>query len=145
MKTERAAGAVIFYGDKKNPRYLLLKHARKNLAPKAYWNFPKGHMERGETPREAAEREIEEETGIRDVEFVRGFWERERYLYLHEGKKVSKSVVWFLARSREKKIALSNEHIGAVWLSYAKAYKKVFYPGTKRILKKAHRFLARTK
>ncbi len=145
MPAQRAAGAVIFYGNRKSPRYLLLKHARKNLAPKEYWNFPKGHIERGETPREAAEREIREETGLRDLEFLSGFREIERYGYAHDGKNVSKSVVWFLARAKKKRITLSGEHAGAVWLSYEKAYRKVFYLGTKLLLKKTRKFLARTK
>jgi bis(5'-nucleosidyl)-tetraphosphatase len=145
MMTQRTAGAVIFYGDTKSPQYLLLKHARKNLEPKEYWNFPKGHIERGETPREAAEREILEETGLHDLQFIRGFRETERYAYVQKGKRVSKSVVWFLARSKNKGITISSEHIGSAWLSYEKAYKKVFYPGTKVLLKKAHKFLAKIK
>lgn len=141
MKVERAAGAVIWYGDKKKPKYLLLKHVRRDLEPKEYWNFPKGHIEKKETPQEAARREIMEETGLCDIEFIAGFRETERYGYMQKDKKVSKSVVWFLALSREKKITLSDEHIGAAWLLYDQARKRVFYPGTKLLLKKAHRFV----
>lgn len=143
MPTERAAGAVIFYKDKEEPKYLLLKHARKHLEPKEYWNFPKGHIEKEETPHEAAEREIGEETGLHDLGFIPGFRETEQYGYRQKGERVSKSVVWFLVRTKEKKITLSREHTDAAWLSYKEAYKKVFYPGTKLLLKKAHRFLAR--
>ena len=32
-----------------------------------YWTFPKGHAEEGETPQEAAVRELHEETGLRAV------------------------------------------------------------------------------
>ncbi len=143
MSTQRAAGAVIFYGNRKSPRYLLLKHIRKNLEPKEYWNFPKGHIEKGETPRETAEREIREETGLSDQDFITGFRETERYAYTQRGKSVSKSVVWFLARVKEKKITLSPEHTDAAWLSYEESYKKIFYPGIKLLLKKAHRFILR--
>ena len=38
----------------------------------ANWDFPKGICEDGETPQEAAIREIGEETGIHDIEFVWG-------------------------------------------------------------------------
>ena len=33
------------------------------------WDFPKGMRENGETPQEAARREIGEETGIEDISF----------------------------------------------------------------------------
>jgi 8-oxo-dGTP pyrophosphatase MutT (NUDIX family) len=43
------------------PRYLLVR-ARRNPAE---WIFPKGHIEPGETPAEAAVREVREEAGVR--------------------------------------------------------------------------------
>jgi len=45
---------------------LLLVHARGE------WDFPKGDIEEGETPLEAALREAEEETGIADLELEFG-------------------------------------------------------------------------
>lgn len=143
-QVERSAGAVIFYEGRSGRLYLLLEHARRGPVPKEYWSFPKGHIEKGETSEEAARREIEEESGLRDVEFIRGFRASERYLYTWQGKKTLKFVVWFVARSRKKRVKLSHEHIGGVWLPYADAYKKVLYQGTKRILKKADMFLNKT-
>lgn len=37
-----------------------------------YWDFPKGGVEAGETPFEAAKREVREETGITDLAFTWG-------------------------------------------------------------------------
>jgi len=44
------------------------------------WFFPKGHMEEGETLEETARREIEEETGLTDLELIDdlGAYERPR-------------------------------------------------------------------
>ena len=38
--------------------------ARVNRAGRVEWCLPKGHLEAGETPEQAAVREIEEETGV---------------------------------------------------------------------------------
>lgn len=38
--------------------------ARRNRAGKIEWCLPKGHLEHGETPEQAALREVSEETGI---------------------------------------------------------------------------------
>jgi bis(5'-nucleosidyl)-tetraphosphatase len=38
-----------------------------------YWDFPKGQLEHGESPLDAAKREVREETGITDLEFPWGY------------------------------------------------------------------------
>ncbi|HUQ83450.1 MAG TPA: NUDIX domain-containing protein [Gemmatimonadaceae bacterium] len=60
MKVVRQAGAIVVRFDDDEPR-LLLVTARRN--PKT-WIFPKGHIEAGETPAEAAVREAREEAGV---------------------------------------------------------------------------------
>ena len=140
-RPERSAGAVVFCAGKKGREYLLLKHSREELEPKEYWNFPKGHIEKGETSQGTARRETLEETGLRDIEFIQGFKETERYAYVLKGKKILKFVVWFIAQSKKKRIKISWEHTDAIWLSYDKAYQKIFYLGSKRLLRKAEKFL----
>ncbi|MEM2925906.1 MAG: NUDIX hydrolase [Candidatus Bathyarchaeia archaeon] len=51
-------GAVVQYGD----RVLLIRRA--NEPGKGLWSIPGGLVELGETVREAAKREVEEETGV---------------------------------------------------------------------------------
>src|SRR5215213_7244397 len=63
MKVVRQAGAIVVRFDDDEPR-LLLVTARRN--PKT-WIFPKGHIEDGETPAEAAVREAREEAASSDV------------------------------------------------------------------------------
>jgi ADP-ribose pyrophosphatase YjhB (NUDIX family) len=43
------------------------------------WSLPKGHVEHGETERQAAEREIKEESGVTDLEFVKKLGSYERF------------------------------------------------------------------
>lgn len=54
------AGAIVVRAGKSEPRVLLVT-ARRN--PRN-WIFPKGHIERGETRKDAAVREAREEAGI---------------------------------------------------------------------------------
>lgn len=64
-RTTLSAGAVVFRRDGEGHSYLLLRAYRN-------WDFPKGVVEPGEDPLDAAVREVREETGIADLEFPLG-------------------------------------------------------------------------
>ena len=66
MSRPRACGALI-----QNNTILMVRHAEQF---RSYWTLPGGGVEAGETPAEAAEREMAEETGLR-VRTVRELWE----------------------------------------------------------------------
>lgn len=59
---EPTAGGIIFRRGKKNEVEILLIQDAKDR-----WTIPKGHIEKGETARETAEREIKEETGLQEM------------------------------------------------------------------------------
>ncbi|MDR0945227.1 MAG: NUDIX hydrolase, partial [Bifidobacteriaceae bacterium] len=59
---ETSAGGLII--DAKDGQAYAAIIARRNRAGKLEWCLPKGHVEAGETPAQAATREIAEETGI---------------------------------------------------------------------------------
>ncbi|WP_346984552.1 NUDIX domain-containing protein [Chryseobacterium sp. POE27] len=59
------------------------------------WDLPKGKMEKGESREESAVREIEEETGLADVELVK-FINTTYHIYVERnGDKVLKCTHWF--------------------------------------------------
>ncbi len=59
------------------------------------WDLPKGKMEKGESREESAVREIEEETGLANVELVR-FINTTYHIYVERnGDKVLKCTHWF--------------------------------------------------
>ena len=64
-KVDFAAGGIVLRGNK----ILLVKNRLREEYKKNYssgfWGFPKGHIEEGETPLKAAEREVFEETGFK--------------------------------------------------------------------------------
>ena len=77
------------------------------LVLRAYqnWDFPKGRVEPGETELDAARREVEEETGLADLDYPFGDEFKETVPYA--GSKVAR---YYLAQTDAEKITLSEHH-----------------------------------
>ena len=134
MIKEKSAGAILFRKEKE-PMYLLLHYEA------GHWDFPKGNIEKGETDIDTVKREIEEETGIKDIGLIKNFKEMIQYFYKMNSNVINKEVAFYLAKTETEQVKISFEHIGFAWLSYEKAIKKLTYGNAKDILKKAHEFL----
>ena len=142
MPIEKSAGAVIFRRENSKIFYLLLHYpGASHRAEKDYWDFPKGHIERGEKIEETVKREVFEETGLKDIEILPGFKETINYFFKFEGKNILKFVTFFLAQTKEKDVKISFEHIGYEWLPYEEAIKRLTFQNSREVLKKAHEFL----
>jgi len=139
MPIERSAGVIIFRKEKDQIYYLLLHYpSLSHRAKKDYWDLPKGHIEKGETPLETAKREAREETGIEDLKFVEGFKETLKYFFKWQKKNILKFVTFYLAQTNTKKVKISSEHLGYLWLPYEKAIEKLTYKNAKKLLEKAN-------
>jgi len=141
MPVEKSAGAVILRREGNKIYYLLLHYPSNAKAPREYWDFPKGHIEKGEKIEETVEREVEEETGLKDIKFVEGFKEWIKYFFKHKGKNVFKIVTFLLAEAETEEVKISPEHIGYKWLPYDEALIQLTFKNAKEILKKADNFL----
>lgn len=138
MPIERSAGAVVFRKEKGNISYLLLHYQA------GHWDFPKGNIERGEKMKETVKREIKEETGIEDIEFISGFKENIEYFYKLKGQTIFKTVTIFLVETKTREIKISCEHIDFEWLSYEEALIRLTHKNAKEILKKVNEFFYKT-
>ena len=138
MRDQISAGIVLFRNASNKNEFLLLNY------PQGHWDFIKGKVEQGETPHEAALREAKEETGISDIKFVDGFEESVEYDFRFKNEDIHKKVIFFLAKTNEKKISLSHEHNDFVWLEYDHALKKTTFRNAKNVLSKTNEFLSNT-
>lgn len=138
---ERSAGAIIFRKEVGKTYYLLLHYPSNTKDRKNYWDLPKGHIEKGENIEDTAEREVKEETGLIDIQFIAGFEELIKYFFRLKGKNVFKTVVFLLAETKTKDIKISFEHKGFKWLVYNEALEQLTYKNAKEIVKKANNYL----
>jgi 8-oxo-dGTP pyrophosphatase MutT (NUDIX family) len=130
MLEERSAGTILYKESPSGKMYLLLNY------PSGHWDFVKGNIEKGETVKETVIREVGEETGITDIEFVNGFEDKVEYYYQRDGEVIHKEVVFFLASTKTDYVKLSHEHQDFVWLSFDDALKKLTYKTAKKLFKK---------
>jgi len=131
---ERSAGAVVYRKTSHGRIFLLLQNAGR-------WDFPKGGVEKGETEVQTVMREVEEETGIKNIEVVPGFRKVIEYFYRREGKNIHKQVVYVLAKTVEEAVKISFEHQGYGWFPYQAALERASYDNSKLTLADADRFL----
>lgn len=149
MPAIRSAGAVIYRTTKKGREYLLLQHpdtltkgASKPVA--GHWDFPKGHIEKGEKTEDTIRREIREETGITHLAFIPDFKHTIRYFVNYTGARQLKFVVYYLTRTSQKNVTVSWEHQGYAWLPYKEARERLTYNNAKGVLEAAEDFLSKT-
>ena len=111
-----SCGAVILRDTPAGHRVLMLRVFR-------HWDFPKGLMEAGETPRQTALREVQEESGIAELEFPWGDVHIDTGPYSR-----GKIARYYLARTTREQVELlpspdtgRPEHSEYRWLSIAQA------------------------
>jgi ADP-ribose pyrophosphatase YjhB (NUDIX family) len=99
------------------------------------WAFPKGHIEQGEGPGDAARREVREETGIEiALDAALGFT---RYEFKsNNGTRNRKQVDWFLARRVGGEIAHEPIFAEARFVSLEESLRLLTHDADRGILEK---------
>jgi len=98
--------------------------------------LPKGHPEEGESMKEAAQREVREETGL-EATLVEKLGDI-RYWYARDGDRVLKVVSFFLFRYRSGRLADHDHEVEeALWIPLEDAPKRLAYRGEKEMAETA--------
>ena len=105
------------------------------------WSLPKGHVESGETPEQAAVREVEEETGIRGSVLAPlgtiDFW------FVAEQRRVHKTVHHYLLLADGGELSDADVEVVAVaWVPLADVASRLAYDDERRLLARVDDLLA---
>ncbi|CAN2227835.1 COG1051 ADP-ribose pyrophosphatase [Candidatus Nanopelagicaceae bacterium] len=138
---EVSAGGLVI--DKSGLQGLLIgrRDQKDPEGKKLLWSLPKGHIEEGETPEQAAIREVAEETGI-NSEITQSlgvidFW------FMAGGKRIHKTVHHFMFRETGGLLAAQESEVDEVgWFPLADIVGLLAYPDEKKLIAKNSELLA---
>lgn len=114
LKQEVSCGAYVI----EDGKVLMVQHNE------GHWDFPKGHMEKGETEKDTAKREVLEETGI-EIEIV----SNQKHEISYKPKmNIQKKVLFFEAKKVGGILKNQESEIQAVeWVQIEKVFEKLTY------------------
>jgi len=125
---QKAVAGIIFHKDE----FLLMKKQGTWTG----WQFPQGKVDKGESSEQALIREIEEETGLKDIKIVKKLPYKHDYWFNENNQTIHKFLTFYLVKANKKKqdINLSREHSDFKWCKYKEACESLRY--NKEIFKK---------
>ena len=128
---EPTAGGVVFRHNPKDQQVeiLLIQDAKDR------WTIPKGHIEEGEQAKDTAEREIQEETGLKKVR-VLDWLGKINFRYRRQQSLVLMTTDIFLVEAQGDTNALKPEDWmnGIKWFSTQEALDKIEYEDIEKII-----------
>jgi 8-oxo-dGTP pyrophosphatase MutT (NUDIX family) len=129
---EFSAGGVVLEDD----RVAVVVPTRRVAKVQLVLALPKGHVDPGETPEQAATREVKEETGL-DAELKEKLGDV-RYWYQRDGRRIFKVVTFYLfERTGGSFEEHDDEVVEAKWIPLAEAASELSFPGEREMVAKA--------
>ncbi len=134
---EFSAGGVVVRQGPDGPECVVIVPTRRAAGGDKVLTLPKGHPDDGESPEQAALREVLEETGVqaRVVEHL----DEVRYFYQRDGRKISKIVSFYLLEhlSGDPEAHVDDEIDTARWMTLDEASERLTYKGDRKVVVKA--------
>jgi 8-oxo-dGTP pyrophosphatase MutT (NUDIX family) len=133
---EISAGGVVVRGEE----VVVIVPTRRSADGSRVLALPKGHVDPGETPLQAAEREVREETGI-VAEPICELGES-RYWYRRDGRTIGKSVAFFLFSYVEGDTGDHDDEVEeARWIGLHEAQTQLTHSAEREMLELALAYL----
>ncbi len=101
------------------------------MQPNSTWSFPKGKIEQGESPLQAAIREIKEETGLKEIQLIKelGVYKRPKMNKLGKNTSSTKQITLFLFTTSETNLhPEKNQAEVARWFTPYEVEKVLSHP-----------------
>jgi len=128
---EPTSGGIIFRltHDKKDIEILLIQDSKER------WTIPKGHIEPGETAKVTARREIEEETGLKNVNILTWLG-KIHFKYRRADKLVLMTTQIYLVQAMDEHEMPTGEKWmkGIKWFSFADALGVIEYEDIEKLM-----------
>ncbi|MBY6368395.1 NUDIX hydrolase [Rhodococcoides corynebacterioides] len=134
---ETSAGGLVVDGLGGPPERLCAALiGRTDRRGRLLWSLPKGHIERGETPEQTAEREVAEETGINGT--VLAPLGSIDYWFVTEGRRVHKTVHHYLLRFTGGELSDEDVEVTEVaWVPLAELHTRLAYADERKLAARA--------
>jgi ADP-ribose pyrophosphatase YjhB (NUDIX family) len=130
---EVSAGGLVI--DSTGTKGLLIgrRDLKDQTRERLLWSLPKGHIEEGETPEQAAIREVAEETGITSTITkslgVIDFW------FMAGGKRIHKTVHHFMFTEVGGTLLAQESEVDEVsWFPLSEIVERLAYPDEKKLI-----------
>ncbi len=133
---EVSAGGLVIDGSGTKGLLIGRRDIKDTSREKLLWSLPKGHIEAGETPEQAAVREVAEETGIhseisRELGVI-DFW------FMAGGKRIHKTVHHYLFREIGGTLTPQVSEVDDVgWFPLEEIISLLAYPDEKKLIAKS--------
>ncbi len=117
--------------------------ARRDSRGRLIWSLPKGHIEEGESPEEAAVREVLEETGIHGsiVESLGtiDFW------FMAENRRIHKTVHHYVLTALDRELSDDDVEVSEVaWVPLDEVADRLRYADERRLVARVQEIVRRT-
>jgi len=121
------AGGIVWRLEGGARQYLLVRSRRDA----SHWVLPKGHIDPGESPEDAARREVREEAGVEAAIVTRAGVD----VYTLDGKEIR--TLYF--GMRFERSCPADEDRDVCWLGFPEVCAKAGFEGARKLIERTHR------